>query len=117
MAKILAGRHANAWFRYEGGEIHDGAREFELDVSTLGRLSLDDWSATLEAFCVKDDGKRVSDFVGLAGELELSLCLGCSFKGPAKITAVHFKAAVDAVILRVFTFEGIGDLQLPIAEQ
>jgi len=117
MSKILAGHNADARFRYEGGEIRQGAREFELDISTLGELSLNQWSATLEAFCTEDDGKRVSDFVGLEGELELSLCPGCEFKGPAKVISANFKAAVGAVIVRVFTFEGIGDIQLPIVEQ
>lgn len=117
MAKILAGHHANAWFRYEGGEIHKGAKGFELDITRLRTLDeCDEWGAILETFCVEDDGQRIGDFVGREGELELSLCPGCSFKGPAKIASATFKAAVDAIMVRVFVFEGIGDLQLPGVE-
>ncbi len=72
MGKILAGHEANAWFRYEGGEIHAGARSFELDITTL-----DCWKATIEAYCTEDDGKRVADFISLTGERELSICQGC----------------------------------------
>jgi hypothetical protein len=110
MSRILPGHEANAWFRYGGGEIHDGARSFELDIKSLDN----DWNATLECYVVKDDGKRVGDFTGLAGELELSICPGCSFMGVATIEKVVFSASVDKIQTRVFKFKGIGPLEPPI---